>query len=233
MNDDLKGRAALAALGEIRPGMVIGLGTGSTMAHFIRGLGQRVRQGLSVSAVATSMQSADLAGREGIPLRTFREHKTLDLTVDGADEVSPQLDLVKGLGGALVREKIVAKASRRLVILVDERKLVARLGSRVPIPVEVLPFARDLVEYTLTAMGGEVGVRLAGGSIFESDNGNHILDWRVEPIGDPGALERQLKSIAGVVDSGIFANLADRVIVAGSGGVRTLDRPREREERAE
>jgi ribose 5-phosphate isomerase A len=233
VNDSLKHSAAAAALDELKTGMVIGLGSGSTMAYFIRGLGERVRRGLSVSTVATSLQSASLAAEEGIPVRTFREHKALDLTVDGADEVSPRLDLVKGLGGALVREKIVAKASRRLIIVVDETKLVDRLGSRVPVPVEVLPFARDLVEYTLAGIGGEPRVRLVDGVVFESDNGNHILDWHVEPIEDPGGLEKDLKSITGVVYSGIFANLADRVIVAGAGGIRTMDRPGQKGETAE
>jgi ribose 5-phosphate isomerase A len=229
VNDSLKQSAAAAALEEVRPGMVVGLGTGSTMVHFIRGLGDRIRDGLSVSTIATSVQSARLAEELGIPVRTFREHKVLDLTVDGADEVSARLDLVKGLGGALVREKVVAKASRRLVIVVDESKLVERLGSRAPVPVEVLPFARDLVEYTLCGIGGTCVLRTFGGGVFESDNGNHILDWHVEPIDDPDQVERQLKSISGVVDSGIFANLAHRVIVAGAEGLRVLDRSPDKE----
>jgi len=226
MTDSLKQRAAAAALEEVQSGMVIGLGTGSTMAYFIRELGERVRLGLSVSSVATSVQSANLATSEGIPVHTFREHKVIDLTVDGADEVSPELDLIKGLGGALVREKIVAKASRRLVIIVDEGKLVERLGSRAPVPVEVLPFARDLVAGTLADMGGNPRVRLAGGEVFVSDNGNHILDWHVDPIQEPGKLEHRLKSITGVVDSGIFAGITDRVIVAGPLGVRMLNASR-------
>jgi ribose 5-phosphate isomerase A len=225
VNDLLKEKGAEAALGEVQDGMVLGLGTGSTMNYFIRALGTRVRKGLRVSTVATSVHSATLAAQEGIEVLTFREHKTLDLAVDGADEVSPGLDLVKGLGGALVREKIVASASERFVVVIDESKLVDRLGTRVPIPVEVLPFALDLVEYTLAHRGGEPRLRMADGVAFESDNGNRILDWHVGPISDPAALEVQLKSIVGVVDSGIFANLADRVIVAGSDGVRTLDRP--------
>lgn len=223
MNDSLKRRAAEAALEEVQPGMVIGLGTGSTMAWFIRGLGERVRAGLAVSTVATSRQSAELALEERIPVRTFRDHKVLDLTVDGADEVSPRLDLIKGLGGALVREKIVARASSRLVIVVDESKLVDRLGSRAPVPVEVVPFAEDLIQHTLTRLGGEVRVRMAAREPFESDNGNHILDWFVGPIDDPVALEARLKGMSGVVDSGIFAGLTDRVIVAGQERVRVLE----------
>lgn len=225
MSDTLKQKAAEVALEEVEADMVLGLGTGSTMNYFIRGLGQRVRSGLSISTVATSLQSASLAEQEGISVRTFREHKTLDLTVDGADEVSPALDLVKGLGGALVREKIVATASRRFVVVVDESKLVERLGMRAPIPVEVLPFARDLVEHTLAGIGGRPEVRLVDGAVFVSDNGNHILDWHVDPIEDASSLETRLKSITGVVDSGIFADIADRVVVAGADGIRTIDRP--------
>lgn len=224
VTDSLKHIAALRALEEVKPDMVLGLGTGSTMNHFICALGERVRSGLKISTVATSLGSETLARREGIPVRTFREHKLLDLSVDGADEVSPELDLIKGLGGALVREKIVAKASRRFVVVVDEGKLVTRLGSRAPVPVEVLPFARDLLEHTLAGIGGEPRIRMKDGTVFESDNGNNVIDWYVAPIDDPPTLEAELKSITGVVDSGIFAGLAGRVIVAGTRGVRILDR---------
>jgi ribose 5-phosphate isomerase A len=216
--------AALEALGEVADGMVVGLGTGSTVEHFIRGLGERVRVGLRVSTVATSLRSAALARDLGIPVGTFREHKSLDLAVDGADEVSPSLDLTKGLGGALVREKIVAKASRRFVVVVDDSKLVERLGTRAPVPVEVLPFAVDLVMARLTEMGGEPVLRMDGDAPCESDNGNYLVDWKRGAIDDPAVLERDLKLLSGVVDSGIFSGLADRVIVAGAEGIRTLGR---------
>lgn len=224
MNDSLKRKAALEALGEVSDGMVIGLGTGSTVEHFIRGLGERVRNGLRVSSVATSLRSAELARELGIPVRTFREHKSLDLAVDGADEVSPRLDLTKGLGGALVREKIVATASRRFVVVVDESKLVDRLGTRAPIPVEVLPFAADLIMAQLGEMGGEAMLRMDGSAPSESDNGNWLVDWKRGGIEDPAGLERELKLLPGVVDSGIFSGLTDSVIVAGAGGIRTLGR---------
>ncbi len=224
MSDSLKYQAAVTALDEVKDGMAVGLGTGSTVNPFIKELGIKVKAGLDITAIATSVQSERLAIEVGIPIVTFERHKVLDLTVDGADEVSPSLDLVKGLGGALVREKIVAKASRRLVIVVEESKLVDQLGTRTPIPVEVIPLAEQLVISALGKIGGEPKVRLQNGGRFRSDNGNHVVDWHYGPVDDPAGLEAQLKSMSGVVDSGIFANMAHRVIVAGLSGVRTMDR---------
>lgn len=224
MTDNLKYQAALAALGEVRSGMIVGLGTGSTAAHFIRELGARVRGGLKVLGIPTSEESDRLATEVGIPLTSFREHPAIDLTVDGADEVSPELDLIKGLGGALVREKIVAHASRRVVIVVDESKLVERLGARTVIPVEAIPLAAGLVIRELEKRGGEARIREKDGRPFVSDNGNSILDWRHGPIDQPALLEKQLKGITGVVDSGIFSCVAQSVIVAGVGGIRRLER---------
>ena len=222
MSDDLKKQAALAALNEIRDGMVVGLGTGSTATHFIRGLGERVRSGLKVSGIPTSEESRRLAEEVGVPLTTFRNHPEIDVTVDGADEVSPQLDLIKGLGGALVREKIVAHASKRVIIVVDESKLVAKLGTKTVIPVEVITLAAPRLILQLKELGGEAVVREKNGQPFVSDNGNTILDWKHGLIDDPAVLEKQLKSMTGVVDSGIFAGVADSVIVAASSGIRKL-----------
>jgi len=224
MTDDLKKQAALAALDEIRDGMIVGLGTGTTASHFIRALGARARAGLNVAAISTSAESSRLAREVGVPLTTFRDHPQIDVTVDGADEVSPELDLIKGLGGALVREKIVARASRRVVILVDDSKLVGRLGGRTAIPVEVIAFALDRVIVQLGEWGGEARPRESQGKPFVSDNGNPILDWKHGVIDEPALLEHQLKALPGVVDSGIFAGIAHSVIVAGSGGIRTLSR---------
>jgi ribose 5-phosphate isomerase A len=221
MNDDLKRQAALRALEEIRDGMVVGLGTGSTASHFIRELG---RAGIKVAAIPTSEESGRLAGEVGIQLTTFKESPSIDVTVDGADEVSPDLDLIKGLGGALVREKIVAHASRRVVIVVDESKLVDRLGSKTVIPIEVIPIAASRLLLQLQELGGEARVREKNGQPFVSDNGNTIIDWKHGVIDDPAALEKQLKSITGIVDSGIFANVANCVIVAGTRGIRKLQR---------
>lgn len=222
MNEDLKKRAAVEAVGQVREGMIVGLGTGSTAAYFIRELGARVRMGLEVNAIPTSLDSERIAREVGIPLTTFQEHPSIDITVDGADEVSPALDLVKGLGGALVREKIVARASKRVVIIVDESKLVDRLGSKAPIPIEVLPFAVPPVSFHLERMGGRPIVRETKGIRFVSDNGNHMIDWHCGPIEDPLALEREIKWLAGVIDCGIFSGIASIVIVAGTDGIRTL-----------
>ena len=225
MTDTLKYQAAVAAVDEVADGMAVGLGTGSTVKHFIEELGARVRAGMKITAIATSEQSDRLAREVGISIVGFEQHKVLDVTVDGADEVSPELDLLKGLGGALVREKIVAKASRRVVIVVDASKLVDQLGTRAPIPVEVLPIAATLVADALREMGGEPELRLCDGEPFVSDNRNHMIDWRYGPLSEPASLEHQLKSMSGVVDSGIFAGLAHRVIVAGAEGLREMVRP--------
>ena len=222
--DDLKRQAAIAALEAIKDGMIVGLGTGSTASHFIRELGDRVRQGLSVHGIPTSEASQKLAVEVGVPLITLRESQKIDVTVDGADEVSDDLDLIKGLGGALVREKIVAHASRRVIIVVDETKLTAQLGNKGPVPVEVVPFAVDVVRAQLVLWGGEPKLREKDGTLFISDNGNVILDWWHGSIEQPWELEKQIKSVTGVVDSGIFANVATDVIAATSAGVRKLSR---------
>jgi len=222
--DDLKRHAAIAALDAVKDGMIVGLGTGSTASHFIRELGVRVKDGLRVSGIPTSEDSTKLAIEAGVPLITLRENVSIDVTVDGADEVSDALDLIKGLGGALVREKIVAHASRKVVIVVDESKLTERLGARTPVPVEVVPFAVDVVRAQLILWGGEPRLREKEGNPFVSDNGNHILDWWHGPIDQPWALEKQIKGVTGVVDSGIFANVASEVIAATSGGIRRLSR---------
>jgi ribose 5-phosphate isomerase A len=224
MSDELKKQAALAALDEIRSGMVVGLGTGSTATHFIRGLGEKVRKGMRVVAIPTSEESGRLAEEVGVPLTTFKEHLDIDVTVDGADEVSPHLDLIKGLGGALVREKIVAHASKRVIIVVDDSKLVRQLGAKTLIPVEVINLAAERIIFQLRQLGGEAVVREKNGRPFISDNGNTIVDWRHGVIDDPAALEKQLKGMTGVVDSGIFAGVASAVIVAASSGIRKIER---------
>src|ERR1700758_1220289 len=211
MNNDLKLQAALAALDEIQDGMVVGLGSGSTASIFIRELG---KAGLKVLGIPTSEESRKIAEEVGVRLTTFNEHPEIDVTVDGADEVSPELHLTKGLGGALVREKIVAHASKRVVIIVDESKLVPKLGSKTVIPIEVIPLAVPRVLRELQ----HASVRARDGKTFVSDNGNHTLDWKSGPIEDPEAVEKHLKAMTGVVDSGIFTGVADIVIVAGSSG---------------
>ena len=224
MLDDLKKQASIAALEAIKDGMIVGLGTGSTATHFIRELGVRVQAGLRVHGIPTSEESRKLAVEVGIPLTTLREHPIIDVTVDGADEVSDGLDLIKGLGGALVREKVVAHASKKVIIVVDETKLTGRLGVKAPIPIEVVPFALEVARGQLILWGGEAKLREKEGKPFLSDNGNYILDWWHGPIDQPWALEKQIKGVTGIVDSGIFANVASQVIAATSAGIRKLQR---------
>src|SRR6185369_7007467 len=220
--DELKRQAAIAALDEIQSNMIVGLGTGSTASHFIRELGKRVHSGLHVLGIPTSEASRQLAEEVGVSLTSLKEHPEIDVTVDGADEVSPALDLIKGLGGALVREKIVAHASKRVIIVVDDSKMVTQLGTRAPIPVEVVPFAVDSVMLKLVRWKGSVKIREKNGRPFVSDNGNTILDWQHDAIYDPGGGETKLKSITGVVDSGIFSNVSAMVIVAGGSSIRKI-----------
>src|SRR4051812_30520938 len=195
--------------------MIVGLGSGSTASIFIRELGKAQRH---VLGIPTSEESARIAREVGVPLTTFSNHPDIDVTVDGADEVSPELHLTKGLGGALVREKIVAHASKRVIIVVDESKLVERLGLKTVIPIEVIPLAVDRVLLQLAAWGGQAVVRESQGKPFASDNGNAILDWNRGAIDNPALLEKQLKAMTGVVDSGIFADVAQDVIVASASG---------------
>jgi ribose 5-phosphate isomerase A len=217
MTDALKRQAAQAALSEIRDGMIVGLGSGSTAALFIRELGGA---GLNVTGIPTSEESRRIAVEAGIPLTTLADHPSIDVTVDGADEVSPALDMIKGLGAALVQEKIVARATKRVVIVVDESKLVEHLGDRTVIPVEVIPLAAPV----LLARLENSRIRESGGRPVITDNGNLLIDWKHGRIDDPPALEQWLKSITGVVDSGIFAGVANFVIVAGAAGLRRLSR---------
>ena len=208
--------ATRAALEHVEDGQVLGLGTGRAAEAFVHGLGGLVAQGFSVQGVPTSERTAALARSLDIPLLTLEEAGTLHVTFDGADEFDPNLDLVKGWGGALVREKIVAASSEKLVILVGPEKRVAALGTRGKLPVEVLPFGVPLCTRRLLELGCEPTVRLDDrGAPYETDNGNPILDCKVAPIPDPQALEDALLRIPGVVGTGLFLGLADQVIVKG------------------
>jgi len=192
----------------------IGLGSGRAAQAFVKALGEGVRKGrLRVHGVPTSEQTASLARQEGIPLLTLAEAGILDLTVDGADEVDPNLDLIKGYGRALVREKIVAASSRRLIILVGDEKLVPRLGTRGKLPVEVIPFALPLCERRLSELGCRPVLFRHGNDLFVTDNGNHILDCQIEPIADAPRLEMDIRAIPGVVGTGLFLQMADTVLV--------------------
>lgn len=226
--EDLKSAAGCEAATDVASGMRLGLGTGSTVAYFLRHLGARLASGelADVVGVPTSIRTEKAARRLGIPLGTLSELAPLDLTVDGADEVDPQLNLIKGLGGALLREKMVAQASDRFVAVVDEAKLVDRLGVRAPVPVEVVPFEFDSHWKWLQALGADPRLRREeSGDAFVTDNGLLIVDCRfVNGIDDPLGLESRLMHRAGVVESGLFLGLADEAVVAGTDGVYRMGR---------
>ena len=225
--DELKRAAAMRAIEEVEDGMVLGLGTGSTAFFVVEGLGRRVATGLRVVGIPTSERTAAQARRLGIPIATFAEHQSLDLTIDGADEVElGTLDLIKGLGGALLREKIVAAASRRLVIVVDQEKLVERLGEHTPVPVEVTQFGWQATAVALAKLGCIPERRYtAGEQPFVTDGGNHILDCRFGPLTDPGEVERTIAMTVGAVESGLFVGRSSMVVVASPTGVEVLTPP--------
>jgi ribose 5-phosphate isomerase A len=212
------------ALELVADGSRVGLGSGHAAQAFIKALGERVRDGkLRVSGVPTSEETAGLATQEGIPLVTLAQAGILDLTVDGADEVDPNLDLIKGYGRALVREKIVAASSRRLVILVGEEKLVPRLGARGKVPVEVTPFGLPLCQRRLIELGCRPVPYVHGDDLFVTDNGNHILDCQIEPIADAPRLEMDIRAIPGVVGTGLFLGMADIVLVGDQSDFRLIE----------
>jgi len=221
---NLKEMAAAKAVELIQSGMVLGLGTGSTTNYAIQMIGERVRHGRlrDIAGVPTSNATARLATQAGIPLTTLLEHPLLDLTIDGADEVDPQLNMIKGQGGALLREKIVARATRREVIIVDESKLVPVLGTRSPLAVEVIAFGWGSYDQALRSLGCKPVLRMAGAEPFRTDEGNYLLDCDFERIEDAARLEYQLNLIPGVVENGLFVQLAALVLVASEAGVREL-----------
>ncbi|HTF32256.1 MAG TPA: ribose-5-phosphate isomerase RpiA [Myxococcota bacterium] len=212
------------ALEFIKEGQTVGLGTGRAASAFIELLGQRVKAGLRIRAVPTSERTEALARKLGIPLVTLAQAGTLDVCLDGADEVDPQLDLIKGYGGALVREKIVAASAQQLVILVGPEKLVQKLGARGQLPVEVVPFGLTLATRRLRALGCEPRLRMDGGAPYLTDNGNHILDCGIGLLEDAGRFESELRAIPGLVGSGLFLGMADVVIVENGGRVEVRRR---------
>jgi len=224
---ELKIRAAEAALAHVEDGMRLGIGTGSTAEEFVRLLAEKVADGLQVQGVPTSERTARLCLELGVPLRSLDELPELDLTVDGADEVDPQLRLIKGGGGALLREKIVAAASARMIVIADETKVVDTLGA-FALPIEVNAFGltstRIAVERAASKLGlsGEIRLRNSGEDVFTTDGGHHILDASFGRIPDAEALANQLNLIPGVVEHGLFINLASFAIIASEAGARTL-----------
>jgi ribose 5-phosphate isomerase A len=223
-----KQRAAEAALPFLRNGMVIGLGTGSTADFFLQALAAALKTGKlrDIAGVPTSRQSEHRAMELGIPLTTLLRSPVLDVTVDGADEIAPNLDVIKGLGGALTREKIVAQNSKQLVIIADTSKTVTTLGIKSPLPVEVLPFAHESHERFIRSLDAEPTLRKVGGMIFNTDNGNLIYDCRFHKIEDPAGVERALRERAGVVGTGLFLGLATSVLIADERETIRRDRAR-------
>ncbi len=213
----------------IEDGMTVGLGSGSTAALMVRHLGTRIAaEGLKVRGVATSVETERIAREVGVPIINVGDVDHVDVTIDGADEVDPQLDLVKGLGGALLREKVVAALSKREVIVVDPSKMVDRLGTRSPLPVEVVPFAEPVVARRVAReLDAKPVLREKGGSVFVTDNGNHILDLHfAEGIADARALEDALHRLPGVVDTGLFLDMATEVVLGyEDGSSKVVSRP--------
>ncbi len=229
--DGLKREAAARALEQVRDGMTLGLGTGSTAKHFVELLGERVRAGLKVIGVPTSEATRADALRCGVPLTTLDEVDRLDLTVDGADEIDPALNLIKGGGGALLREKIVAAASDRMIVIADDSKWVATLG-RFPLPVEVVPFGLAATQramagaFAQSGVSGQMGLRKGrDGHVFVTDGGHWIVDAHLGRIADAPRLAGLLTAIPGVVEHGLFIGLASTAVLAGSQGIRVVERP--------
>ena len=225
--EEAKKKASLEAVKHIKDGFTIGLGSGSTVAYAIQEIGKRIQQRkLRILGVPTSHQIMMLTVHCGIPITTLTEHPQLDLTIDGADQIDRQLNLIKGMGGALTREKIVASATKQFVIVADETKLTEKLGANCAVPVEVLPFALPIVMLKMQEKGGKPVLREAKGKVgpVVTDNGNFIVDVDFGPINTPKELDSQLKSISGVIETGLFVEMADVVYVGTSTTVERLER---------
>lgn len=222
-----KRAAALESVNHVNNGFIVGLGSGSTAAYAIREIGRRIQlENLRVFGVPTSYQAFMLAVECGVPVTTLNEHSKLDLAIDGADEVDEELNLIKGLGAALLREKIVASASKKVVIVVDETKVVQKLGMSHPVPVEVLPFALSPVMLKMKDFGGKPELRVGNGKVgpVVTDNGNFIVDVKFRTTEDAEGLDAKLKRVPGVVETGLFVGIADIVYVGGKTDVKKLEK---------
>ena len=224
MTDDLKQRAAERAIEFVTDGQTVGLGTGSTTRFAIEGLARRVAEGLKIVGVPTSIETERMARGLGITIVQLNDVDQIDITIDGADEVDMRFNMIKGGGGALTREKLVAIASARRVMIVDDSKLVAQLGVTRGVPVEVLPFARRLTERRLAKLGCQPVLRQKAGAPFETDNGNYILDCNFGAIEDPETLEPMIRLVPGVVENGLFINIADLLVIGYSDRVEVRER---------
>ncbi len=221
---NLKQIAGEKAVEYVKDGMVVGLGTGSTVFYAIKKIGERVKNGLDIIGIPTSVETEKLAKQIGIQLSTLEEHPVIDVTIDGADEIDKKLDLIKGMGGALLREKIVASASKKEIIAADTSKLVDTLGTKSPLPVEVTRFGWSSVAKKISEFGCKPELRKKDGKVFITDNGNYILDCKFHQIDKPKEMEQKINNIPGVLENGLFIGLADIVIVAGEDGVRIVER---------
>lgn len=223
MSDSDKRLAAEAAVAEVRDGMLVGLGTGSTAAFAIEAIGARVREGLGIRAVATSDASTRQAEALGIPLLDMADVAQVDLTIDGADEIDSRLFAIKGAGGAMLREKIVAAASARMIVVADGSKRVDAIGAK-PLPVEVLPFAQAYVASQLAALGATPELRRAGLEPYRTDSGNLVLDCHFPSMPDPQALDRALNALPGVIGHGLFLHEIDAAYISSGGSVTKVER---------
>jgi ribose 5-phosphate isomerase A len=223
--DGPKHAAAARAVEEVEDGMILGLGSGSTAAFALEALAARIAKGLRVVGIPTSAKTAALARRLGERLTSFAEHRHIDVSIDGADHVERgTMNLLKGLGGALLREKIVANASDRMIVVVDDTKLVDRLGGNMPLPVEIVSFGWQTVVDRLAAIGCGARLRLVGDKPFTTDGGNYIVDCAITEIPDPAALEARLSTIIGVVENGLFIGMASKIVVGRPTGAEVIDR---------
>lgn len=221
--DEMKKIAGEKAVEFVQDGMNIGLGTGSTVFWAIQKLGEKIKEGLRIQAIPTSKNTARLANEQGIPLTSFQDIRRLDLTIDGADEINPELELIKGGGGALLREKLVAVQSRKLIIVADESKFVPILGA-FPLPIEVVPFAYECTAERIKDFGCQPVLRMDNKQPFITDNGNYILDCHFKSIPHPEEMQRDLKLLTGVIEVGLFIGLASCVILGGQEGIRILQK---------
>ena len=219
-----KKAAAIAAADEVKDGMLVGLGTGSTAFFLIEELGRRFAEGLRFRAVATSLASERQAKQLGIPVLPFSEVARIDLAIDGADEIDPQLRAIKGAGGAMLREKCVAASANRMVVIADSSKRVAQLGLIMPVPCETLPFARAFVERALEDLGARVMLRMTDGTLYRTDQGNLIFDCRFGAITDPQRLAAHLSAIPGMLGHGLFVGEVDALYAAEHGSATLIER---------
>jgi ribose 5-phosphate isomerase A len=221
-NDNEKELAGRAAAKLVNDGDIVGLGTGSTAYFAVIALGERVKAGLKITGIPTSIATAELARKVGIPLTTLDQHPAIDIDIDGADEVDPHLNLIKGGGGALLREKVIAAASKKFIVVADSAKIVSTLG-KFPLPVEIIAFARAVVEPEIARLGASIKMRTRpDGSPYITDNGNPILDCSFGKIEDPPALSRALNNIPGVVEHGLFIGLASKALVGKENSVEEI-----------